>query len=108
MQVISLDLGVTVTSARDAAISAAMSIYKQAPINDARGQTFKNEFIKAFLNRSERAKQAASVIIIGKGSVKPIIGGYEEEVEDVEEEEDTLDEDYDDDFECTCCHCLDK
>ena len=108
-QVIEINLGSTVESARQAAIDVAAELYAQAPINDARGQTFKNEFVKSLFNRSERAARAAKAFL-GSGSVKPVISGFEEVSYEKEVEEEYTDdydnEDYNED--CTCCHCLDK
>ncbi len=69
---ITVELGTTVGEAIEAAQELANKLYPLAPINDSRGQSFKNAFVKAWFNRSERSERAAKARF-GTSEVKPVI-----------------------------------
>ena len=71
-----ITLGDNVEEAEQNAKQLASDFYAQVPINDARGQTFKNTFVEALFQRSERSRRMGSYLTNGsKGSApKPVIG----------------------------------
>ena len=90
---LTVDVGTTVAEAEKNASAFAGALYDAIPTDFAPGQTFKNAFVKSFLNRANRARRMAGEIF-GIGSRKAV----KNEVLEYEEEE----EFYDDDHEC--CH----
>lgn len=65
-------VGKTVKDAKAAAIELAGAVYANAKIDNAAGQTFKNELIFALLNTSGRCRRAAEQVL-GTGKARPVI-----------------------------------
>lgn len=84
-----ITLGQNVEEAEANARQLARDFYAQAPINDARGQTFKNVFVESLFDISERCRRMGSYLTGGGcgDAPKPVVGpAYMPQPEQTKEE----------------------